>query len=522
MRHMYFLTGAPGSGKSTYVKNVIKRHKLGRVISWDDYRNRFRDPHNDETYDIPVYVEEDGVAVETSVKPLTKAQEKMAIDISYMETEMHVRNGETIFIDNTNTKVRNMRCFLDLAERYAYKVWFIDIQGDQTLEQVLEQNAYRVGYKRVPDEIVANMHARNIELRANWRNIFQDKDNIKGYIAPDALIDNLKSYVNFQKPVRSLTMGTDFGRQYERVCIFGDIQGMGDTLEAAIHDLSPDKGLHDMNTLWIFIGDLFDRGNNPTKVAELVLPHLLNNARHVKLINGNHESQVLNAYAGANTNKDTLSTIRALRAAGYGDAWVKTALTEALPAAELRLDSVDEDGSIYSKYLYLTHAGAHPKLHVDSLHIKEHGSGRGNPYGSIYRLPLKYWETGYSDVEDFRYGYSTYKGWAEPLNDLYAKATRLHVENGGHPKSELVAVCGHRGGYGDPAQYSNLIPLESEVEYEGGALSVAVFTARKVKPVTFGYRKTFKHVWDYERREYPGNSDAERFWVSTSEKRQRK
>lgn len=44
MRHMYFLTGAPGSGKSTYVKNVIKRHKLGRVISWDDYRNRFRDP----------------------------------------------------------------------------------------------------------------------------------------------------------------------------------------------------------------------------------------------------------------------------------------------------------------------------------------------------------------------------------------------------------------------------------------------------------------------------------------------
>ena len=44
MRHMYFPTGAPGSGKSTYVKNVIKRHKLGRVISWDDYRNRFRDP----------------------------------------------------------------------------------------------------------------------------------------------------------------------------------------------------------------------------------------------------------------------------------------------------------------------------------------------------------------------------------------------------------------------------------------------------------------------------------------------
>lgn len=124
--------------------------------------------------------------------------------------------------------------------------------------------------------------------------------------------------------------------------------------------------------------------------------------------------------------------------------------------------------------------------------------------------------------QDFRYGYSTYKGWAEPLNDLYAKATRLHVENGGHPKSELVAACGHRGGYGDPAQYSNLIPLESEVEYEGGALSVAVFTARKVNPVSFGYRKTFKHVWDYERREYPGNSNAERFWVSTSEKRQSK
>ena len=138
--------------------------------------------------------------------------------------------------------------------------------------------------------------------------------------------------------------------------------------------------------------------------------------------------------------------------------------------------------------------------------------------GSIYRYPLKRWETGYSESVDILNGRSTYEGWAEPLNALYAKATQMHKDEGGHSNSELIAVCGHRGNYGDPAQYRNLIPLESKVEHAGGHLSVAVFTAEKASFKRYSGGRTFRHKWSYERRQYKGDSDTVDTWVSTSQR----
>lgn len=44
MRHMYLLAGTPASGKSTFIQEVVEKNQLGRVISWDTYRSKFRDP----------------------------------------------------------------------------------------------------------------------------------------------------------------------------------------------------------------------------------------------------------------------------------------------------------------------------------------------------------------------------------------------------------------------------------------------------------------------------------------------
>lgn len=154
MRHMYLLTGAPGSGKSTYIKETIEKHHLGRVISWDAYRARYRH----ESPAVLTYTPTEDGFEESYVQPLSGAQEKAAIKTSYIDTDVLMRTGETIFVDNTNTLLKNMRGFLDLAEQYSYKVWLIDIQGDQTLEEIQERNARRTGYKKVPEYIVSKMH----------------------------------------------------------------------------------------------------------------------------------------------------------------------------------------------------------------------------------------------------------------------------------------------------------------------------------------------------------------------------
>lgn len=74
----------------------------------------------------------------------------------------------------------------------------------------------------------------------------------------------------------------------------------------------------------------------------------------------------------------------------------------------------------------------------------------------------------------------------------------------------LVAVCGHRGGYGNPKQYSNLVPLESQVEYRGGHLSVMVYTATLA--AWADEDDTFRHVWQGERREFAGDSNLACTW----------
>lgn len=69
----------------------------------------------------------------------------------------------------------------------------------------------------------------------------------------------------------------------------------------------------------------------------------------------------------------------------------------------------------------------------------------------------------------------------------------------------LLLCVVHRGGYGNPKQYSNLVPLESQVEYKGGRLSVMVYTATLA--AWAAEDDVFRHVWQGERREFAGDSN---------------
>lgn len=59
---------------------------------------------------------------------------------------------------------------------------------------------------------------------------------------------------------------------------------------------------------------------------------------------------------------------------------------------------------------------------------------------------------------------------------------------------------------------------ESAVEHAGGHLSVAVFTAEKASFKRYSGGRTFRHKWNYERRQYKGDSDTVDTWVSTSQR----
>lgn len=507
MRHMYLLAGAPACGKSTFVNDFILKHRLGRVISWDAYRNVFRDPYGDGSRNLHTI---DG----WEVAPLTRREENYAIRRSLADTEMFMQAGDTIFVDNTNTKKKNVMPFIELADAYGYRVWLIDMQGKQPLDTLIRRNYNRTGYKRVPKSVVEDHYKAHMTTRANFEELFSEYYHVMGFLPRESLVTNMAVPTNFSRASidRHLahTDAINLANIYKRVALIGDVQGMGNTLEKAIAAIDP-KGLASGETLWIFMGDLFDRGNNPVKVANLVFPYLLGKAPNVKLINGNHESILLNVMAGVLQNKEAEDTLAALMKAGYTKQTIRKALWAAVPAAELRLDSILEDGTVGSQYLYLSHAGVHPKLFADASAPKNEYAVE-KIYG-VYRHPMKTWETGYSQYERARLGYSSYEHWAPALNELYVRETeKFHagasdrrVTARSRVDDSLVAVCGHRGGYGNPKQYSNLVPLESQVEYKGGRLSVMVYTATLA--AWADEDDVFRHVWQGERREFASDSN---------------
>lgn len=501
MRHMYLLAGTPASGKSTFIQEVVEKNQLGRVISWDTYRSKFRDPWGGGSRDL-------NTIDAWSIAPMSKRQEKYAINQSYSDTEMFMQVGETIFVDNTNTTKKNMSGFLELAEKYGYRTWVVDVQGDLTLEELKERNRARKGYKRIPVNVVERFYENHIQTRKSFNNLFRDTPYVVGLITPDEVLPNLTVGANFTETTKGNLNKepVNLADTYKRVVLIGDIQGMGNTLEEAIYDIDP-NGLSSLDTLWVFMGDLFDRGNNPVKVADLVFPYLQSGAPNVKLINGNHESLLMNVIAGVSENKDAKETLEALTNAGYTLEQIHAAIQKAVPAAELKLESLQPDHTVATTHLYLSHAGVHPNLYANSTAT----TPQGELVTGVYAYPLTYWETGYSTYYRARDGYSSYTEWAPALNTLYSKATKAHNNAEGIKGDMLIAVCGHRGGYGNPNQYQNLIPLESEVEYENGYLSVMVYTNHEAAYANANDQ--YKHVWVAQRKEYAGDSDRVRDWV---------
>lgn len=246
MRVLFLTMGAPGSGKSTWVKESGLENY---TISPDSIRLLMETPRMD--VDGSLYI--------------SQKNDKRVWEIVFEILEERMKRGEFVVVDATHSRPRLINAYKKLAKKYRYRVYIVDFR-DISLEELLRRNKNR-GYKNVPEDAVKNIYYRLQYLKpGSW---------VSGIIKP--------SEIN-----RLIDIKLDWS-EYDYLVFIGDIHGQYTELMAlmeAIYDRIND------NHKIIFLGDYFDRG---TENAE-VFKYLYNNLGNFYLLMGNHDFKWLPRY----------------------------------------------------------------------------------------------------------------------------------------------------------------------------------------------------------------------------------
>ena len=242
MRVLLLMRGAPGCGKSTW----IKKHNLeAYTLSPDELRINCSSPALQPSGDIRITRD--------------MGNEQVVWDILFKILEHRMSRGEFTVIDATCSKTKDIKQYKEIADQYRYRIYIVDFTKIP-LETCLIQNKMRPELKWVPDEAIENIYAR-----------FATQQIPSGVtvINPDEF-DTI-----IEKPFDM--------SNYRRIVFIGDIHGCYDTL-LQYGDFA-DK-LRD-DTAYIFLGDYIDRGNQNAEVMNWL--YSIMNLPNVCLLEGNHE-----------------------------------------------------------------------------------------------------------------------------------------------------------------------------------------------------------------------------------------
>ena len=243
MRYLFILRGAPGSGKSTWVKeNELDSY----TISTDTLRLMYQSPVTNidgtraisQNHDTEVW--------------------KMVLDL--MERRMD--NGELVIIDATHYKSSLINKYKDLISKYRYRVYVVDFTNID--EEELKRRNKNRGFRNVPDDVIEKMC---VALK-------DDSEVKKSYkiISPQEAANLINS------PLEPYIMPSDI----EKVVIFGDIHGCYEPLKEYF-----DKNPFAENVNYIFTGDYLDRGIQNKEVLEFLIS--IRDYKNVIFLEGNHE-----------------------------------------------------------------------------------------------------------------------------------------------------------------------------------------------------------------------------------------
>lgn len=141
MRVLLLFRGSPGVGKSTW----IRKHDLGDyVLSADQIRLMYSSPQ---------------LSVDGG-EEINLTNDKFVWNTLLSILEKRMENGEFTVIDATNSKTSEMKRYVNLAEKYKYRIYCIDMT-DVPINVCKERNERRFPmYKRVPEQAIDNMYAR--------------------------------------------------------------------------------------------------------------------------------------------------------------------------------------------------------------------------------------------------------------------------------------------------------------------------------------------------------------------------
>lgn len=252
MRVLLLFRGAPGCGKSTF----IREHGLEQfALSADDIRLKCFGPQMtvDGSYEI------------------SQKNDKTVWKQLYELLEIRMRHGEFTVIDATNSKAIEMNKYKDLAEHYKYRIFCIDMT-DLPIEECKRRNMSRDSYKRVPESAIDKMYAR-----------FTNQKIPSGItvIKPDELDKIWMKKFDMNK--------------YEKIVHIGDIHGCYTALMEYFKN-----GFND-NYMYIFIGDILGSGIENAEVVKFMLN--IYNKPNVLILEGEMD-RVLWLYANGAHVKD--------------------------------------------------------------------------------------------------------------------------------------------------------------------------------------------------------------------------
>jgi len=254
MRILLLFRGAPGCGKSTFIdQNGLRPYAL----SADEIRLQCQSAQQTA----------DG-RVEISQK-----NEKDVWNMLFKLLEIRMRNGEFTVIDATNSKTVEINRYKEMCDTYRYRIFCIDMT-DLPIEECKRRNASRPVLKQVPEYVIDKMYSR-----------FGTQKIPSGVkvIKPEELDTIWMRQVDFSS--------------YDKVVHVGDIHGCYTALMEYFKD-----GLDD-NTMYIFVGDLIDRGIENVEVVNWFTQII--NKKNVLVLEGNHERWLwIYAHGGVGRSKE--------------------------------------------------------------------------------------------------------------------------------------------------------------------------------------------------------------------------
>lgn len=257
MRYLFLLRGAPGSGKSTWVKeNELDSY----TISTDTLRLMYQSP----------------VTNTDGTRAISQNHDTEVWKMVFDLMERRMDNGELIIVDATHYKSSLINKYKDLISKYRYRVYVVDFTNVD--EEELKRRNKNRGFRNVPDDVIEKMC---VALK-------DDSEVKKSYkiISPQEAANLINS------PLEPYIMPSDI----EKVVIFGDIHGCYEPLKEYF-----DKNPFSDNVNYIFTGDYLDRGIQNKEVLEFLIS--LKDYKNVIFLEGNHEKW-LRVYADKHFNME--------------------------------------------------------------------------------------------------------------------------------------------------------------------------------------------------------------------------